>query len=42
VTVGGQPISVWGFNVSGGKIVEIDTISDPERIGRLNLDFLRD
>jgi len=29
---GGQPFAVWGFTVAGGKIVEIDIVSDPERL----------
>src|SRR6266511_4282004 len=28
---GGQPISVLGFTVTGGRIVEIDILADPER-----------
>jgi RNA polymerase sigma-70 factor (ECF subfamily) len=35
VIVDGQPIAVMSFAVAGGKIAEIDTISDPERVGRL-------
>jgi RNA polymerase sigma-70 factor (ECF subfamily) len=35
VTVGGRPFSLLGFVVAGGKIVEIDAITDPERIARL-------
>jgi RNA polymerase sigma-70 factor (ECF subfamily) len=26
-----------GFTVAGGKIVEIDILADPERLGRLDL-----
>jgi RNA polymerase sigma-70 factor (ECF subfamily) len=37
VTQGGQPVAVIGFTVSRGKIVEIDAITDPERLLRLNL-----
>jgi RNA polymerase sigma factor (sigma-70 family) len=37
VTVRGQPVSVMGFTVSRGKIVEIDVMADPERLGRLDL-----
>jgi RNA polymerase sigma factor (sigma-70 family) len=40
VTVGGCPVSVMGFTVSGGKIVEIDAIADPERLLRLDLAVL--
>jgi RNA polymerase sigma-70 factor (ECF subfamily) len=38
--VGGQPYAVMGFTVSGGKIVEIDSIIDPERLLRLDLAVL--
>ena len=34
----GRPFSVMGFTVRGGKIVEIDALSDPERLARLELD----
>jgi RNA polymerase sigma-70 factor, ECF subfamily len=37
VTQGGQPVAVIGFIVSRGKIVEIDAITDRERLLRLNL-----
>ena len=37
VTVAGQLVGVLGFTVSGGKIVEIDAILDPERLGQLDL-----
>jgi RNA polymerase sigma factor (sigma-70 family) len=33
----GQPFSVMGFIVKGGKIVEIDILADPERIRQLDL-----
>jgi RNA polymerase sigma factor (sigma-70 family) len=36
----GQPISVMGFAVKGGKIVEIDVLAEPERLNRLDLTFL--
>lgn len=32
-----RPISVMGFTVRGGKIVEIDAVADPERLSRLDL-----
>ncbi|MGH3649325.1 MAG: sigma-70 family RNA polymerase sigma factor [Acidimicrobiia bacterium] len=35
ITVGGRPFAVMGFTVSEGKIVEIDAIADPERVGRI-------
>ena len=36
----GQPFSVLGFTVSGGRIVEIDILADPERLARLDLTVL--
>ena len=33
----GQPFSVMAFTVTHGKIVEIDVLTDPERLRRLNL-----
>jgi RNA polymerase sigma-70 factor (ECF subfamily) len=38
----GVPVSVMGFTISGGRIVEIDILADPERLGRLDLTFLGD
>jgi RNA polymerase sigma-70 factor (ECF subfamily) len=35
VTIYGRPFAVMGFTVSGGKIVEIDAIADPERVRRI-------
>jgi len=35
VTVNGRPFAVMGFTVAKGKIVEIDTIADPERVRRI-------
>ena len=35
----GQPFAVMGFTVRGGRIVEIDALSDPERLARLDLDL---
>ena len=40
VTVAGRPVSVLGFTVSGGKIVEIDVLADPDRLLRLDLTVL--
>jgi RNA polymerase sigma factor (sigma-70 family) len=37
---GGRPFAVLGFTVSGGKIVAIDVIADPERVRRLDLKLL--
>jgi RNA polymerase sigma factor (sigma-70 family) len=42
ITVGGRPVVVMGFTVTGGKIVEIDAIADPERIRRLAATVLGD
>jgi RNA polymerase sigma-70 factor (ECF subfamily) len=33
----GRPFSIIGFTVAGGKIVAMDILADPERIGRLDL-----
>src|SRR5215204_144310 len=38
----GQPISVMGFTVRGGKVFEIDILTDPERLRRLDLMALLD
>jgi len=42
VAPGGRPFSVMGFSISGGKIVEIDILADPARVGRLDLAVLDD
>jgi RNA polymerase sigma factor (sigma-70 family) len=36
----GKPFSVMGFTVAGGQIVEIDAITDPERLRALDLAVL--
>jgi RNA polymerase sigma factor (sigma-70 family) len=33
----GKPISVMGFTVSGGKIVSLDVLADPDRLAELDL-----
>jgi RNA polymerase sigma factor (sigma-70 family) len=38
----GRPVSVLGFTVSGGRIVEIDVLADPERLRELDLTVLDD
>jgi len=38
--VDGQPFSVLGFTVAGGKIVELDILADPARLARLDLTLL--
>ena len=42
VAPGGRPFSVMAFTVRGGRIVEIDAISDPERLRRLALPVFDD
>jgi len=37
VTVGGEPFAVMAFTVSGGRIVEIDVLADPDRLNRLDV-----
>ena len=37
VAPGGRPVSVIGFTVRNGKIVEIDGIADRDRLRRLDL-----
>jgi RNA polymerase sigma factor (sigma-70 family) len=37
VAVNGRPIAVLGFTIVGGRIAEIDGITDPERLSRLGL-----
>jgi RNA polymerase sigma factor (sigma-70 family) len=37
VAAQGRPLSVMGFTVAGGRIVEIDILADPERLRRLGL-----
>jgi ketosteroid isomerase-like protein len=38
----GRPITVMGFTVAEGKIVEIDAIADPERVRRIAAAVLTD
>src|SRR5262245_58158017 len=33
----GKPFSVMAFTINGGKIVEINILADPARLGRLSL-----
>jgi RNA polymerase sigma-70 factor (ECF subfamily) len=42
VTVRGRPFAVMGFTVADGRIVEIDAIADPERVGRIAAAVLGD
>jgi RNA polymerase sigma-70 factor (ECF subfamily) len=39
-TLDNKPFSVMAFTVRGGKITEIDILSDPERLGQLDLTAL--
>jgi RNA polymerase sigma factor (sigma-70 family) len=39
---GGQPFSVMGFTIRGGKIAEIDILADPDRLAQLDLIILDD
>ena len=36
----GEPFSVGGFTVRGGRIVAIDILADPERLRALDLTML--
>ncbi len=38
----GRLFSVMGFTIAGGKVVEIDILADPERLGRLDLSAIED
>ncbi len=38
----GRPLSVMAFTVRGDKIVEIDTLSDPDRLERIDLSAVLD
>jgi RNA polymerase sigma-70 factor (ECF subfamily) len=40
VAPGGRPVSVLGFTIRGGRIVELDILADPARLGRLDLAVL--
>ena len=35
VSINGRPFAVLGFSVSGGRIVEMDVIAGPDRVGRI-------
>jgi RNA polymerase sigma factor (sigma-70 family) len=36
-TPDGRPFSVIGFTIASGKVVEMDILADPDRLGRLDL-----
>ncbi|HET6834687.1 MAG TPA: RNA polymerase sigma factor SigJ [Acidimicrobiales bacterium] len=42
IMAGRRPASVMAFTVRDGKIVEIDALTDPERLGKLDLAVLDD
>jgi RNA polymerase sigma factor (sigma-70 family) len=42
ITTNGRPVSVMAFTVKDGKIVEIDALTDPERLRTLDLAVLDD
>ncbi len=42
ITLAGEPVTVMGFTIAAGRIVEIDSISDPERVRRIAAAVLAD
>jgi RNA polymerase sigma-70 factor (ECF subfamily) len=40
ITVRGRPFAIMGFTVVEDRIVEIDAIADPERVGRIAANVL--
>jgi RNA polymerase sigma factor (sigma-70 family) len=42
IAVDGKPVAIMGFTVVNDRIVAIDALADPERIGALDLGFLDD
>jgi len=38
----GSPFAVVSVTVAGGRIVSIDILADPDRLGRVNLDLVTD
>ena len=42
ITVRGRPYAVMGFTVADDKIIEIDAIADPDRVGRIAAAVLSD
>jgi hypothetical protein len=40
--LGGRPRVAFGFTITRGKIVAIDLLADPERLGQLDLEILND
>jgi hypothetical protein len=41
-TLDGQPYSIGGVTIRGGKIVEMDILADPERLREFDLSVLED
>lgn len=41
-TAGGRPRVVFSFTIERGRIVAIDLLADPERLGQLELTMLED
>ena len=37
----GRLLSVIGFTIAGGKVVEMDILADPDRLGRIDLSAIR-
>ena len=42
IVVDGKPVVIMGFTVVNDRIIAIDALADPERIGVLDLGFLDD
>jgi RNA polymerase sigma factor (sigma-70 family) len=42
IAVDGKPVAIVGFTVVNDRIIAIDALADPERIGALDLGFLDD
>jgi RNA polymerase sigma-70 factor (ECF subfamily) len=40
IVVDGRPVAVMGFTVRDGRVVAIDALGDPERVGQLDLSAL--
>jgi len=37
---GGRPLAVFDFRIAHGKIVAIEIVADPERLGEMELEVL--
>ncbi|WP_342455957.1 nuclear transport factor 2 family protein [Nocardiopsis sp. N85] len=37
VVAGGRPLAVMGFTVTGGRVIAVDVLADPDRLARLGL-----